>query len=99
MDGEFTGLSECADGLDQGHEFHAVVGGPAKAAGDFLPDLLVEQDSCVTTGAGISTACAVGKDGDRLGAFQLWWGLAFHGVTHDFLLHTCLVGGSAIFSG
>ena len=50
--------------LDRGHEFHAVVGGLALGAVEFLLVIVLEQDRAPAPGSGIATASAVSEDRD-----------------------------------
>jgi hypothetical protein len=52
-------LPQC---LDDGHHFHAIVGGHGLAPGNLFSMLVIFQNSAVTAGPGVPTAGPIGKN-------------------------------------
>ena len=61
---DLTRTLERFERLDRGHEFHAVVGGLALGAVEFLLVVVLEQDRAPAPGSGIAAASAVSEDRD-----------------------------------
>ena len=75
--GDFTRFIQQFHRGDRGEDFHAVVGGVAKAAGKLAAVGFIQQNGAVAAGTGIALTGAVGVDLDR---FHDLAGFLFRGV-------------------